>query len=1352
MAKTKTRKSILKAVAAGFACMMCCAFFPANAIANAADYTGDAANANVSRISVNGEGQTLRVKEGTMVTVPAASYTHAGTTYKFEDLTSDAMKASTKVVYKGTGEEVAITEGKFAAARVGTYVITYTVEKDGIPYSYDMSVVAEATEVSFDFEANTSSVIPSVYDVTYAEGKDVELPLPTVFDADKEEILKNAAANFTTENDTSAITGDMYVNISLTNGGEGVAISDKEVDGQKVFYIKGSDISKKSDGTNYDYEGKEFKVIYSFYQKVGSDFVYVDSTSKTFTVKSNYYYKTDAKDANARGYELDGAFSTTFPDSASVGIEKTLPSVVATTKAKNSPAGEIISVYYSIQVLKMDENAKYTIDVTADTITDGNKFTAKEEGSYKFIYTAKDFYGNEVDKDTVTRTITNVKDTISASVFMYDAVNPGYDAEKKTYQSAENLLKTKGLNRNIIIYAIGGTDNMVENDKIELRREIRTYGGTTVFSIDQKEYDAYNLVFAPTLTADTTGMSQAEKENALYKQIVDENFALRSQILLEGKDAEDPAVIKAHMAGKYLLVTTEFNKDAFGNELVAGLSEDDEEALSKMMDKGYAYIPAEEKQNATFSNSEYTVRYFANDKVNNNTETRMAAKSIEFVKDFTDEAVPTLTFSSDLQAAYLPTDSFTFKAASATDTPDGRISATTAYRYLDENKDPVDDENAKGELSYFVQRYDTEKVKDKWYAQTGATPAAHAEGWYVEKGAESYTVDLSKKPTGAVYVEIFAYATDDYGNTGFFNKLVKIADATDLNMPTLVAATTVDQTYTAPDEIKLPTLTFSDDKVDFMTCEVAVYKVTKDAQGKVSKKYISSYGKNGEPDSYLKQYTVEGGYFRASVAGEYQVAITVKDAGNHSITSFFNYSVAEGSVDTLAPTIDNITSAEESLKPGVPLYLDPPSISMTKEEAFGYIGVEEDDDSNAATWYNVSAISATSNNYEIENNTYFTAYSEGTYKLQYTAYLLKYSKAAVESGDLKIVDGQLQDKDGKIVFLNKRNDFKVALLAEDGTITNEPASLVGLVEGYAIKNDSVITVTVSSATLSINESKMNLHYKGKTEYDKNDKIEIVKPTVEFDGDIETDAEKSTVTITKNSTTLATIKLSDWAKTEGISLKDYFEITADGKILLVMNDDGKYTITYKVVGTGKAGATASDSYTATLSAGDVVGPELELGDELVEAKYNVGDSLRIAFSNTTIDESVLSTSDLVTKDVEKLLKTLVVKVKYEDGSYETLKNQATEEGYYDYSYDLEKKGTYTLSFAVTDEAGNTTTKYKEIEVGSQEASTVDAKEVIGGVLIGLSVALLAGVVIYFVVSKKKLDKKEKSYRKDNKSKR
>ena len=81
----------------------------------------------------------------------------------------------------------------------------------------------------------------------------------------------------------------------------------------------------------------------------------------------------------------------------------------------------------------------------------------------------------------------------------------------------------------------------------------------------------------------------------------------------------------------------------------------------------------------------------------------------------------------------------------------------------------------------------------------------------------------------------------------------------------------------------------------------------------------------------------------------------------------------------------------------------------------------------------------------------------------------------------------------------------------------------------------------------------------------------------------------------------------------------------------------------------------------------------------------------------------------------------------------------------FEYKLEQAGTYTLNISVEDEAGNTTTRTFSFEVTADEKSSVDVKEVMGGVLIGLSVAILAGVVIYFVVSKVKLDKKEKRYK-------
>ncbi|MBO5394423.1 MAG: hypothetical protein J6A28_00765, partial [Clostridia bacterium] len=310
------------------------------------------------------------------------------------------------------------------------------------------------------------------------------------------------------------------------------------------------------------------------------------------------------------------------------------------------------------------------------------------------------------------------------------------------------------------------------------------------------------------------------------------------------------------------------------------------------------------------------------------------------------------------------------------------------------------------------------------------------------------------------------------------------------------------------------------------------------------------------------------------------------------------------------------------------------------------------------------------------------------------------------------------------------------------------------VEKHIIENDSIITLTVASASLSVNDNSMDLHYKDQDEYKLEDSIEIIKPIVDFNGNVDIDEERTTVTITKNSTTLASIKLSEWADNKGISLKDYVKVE-DGKISLIFKDDGKYTISYKVEGTVGAG----DTYSVTLSAGDVVAPELEIGDNILNEKsYNVDTPLSISFSNKDLDDSILSFSDINTNE-DELLETLVVKIKYEDGAYEELENVAVNsdadkaEGKvnYVYNYEFEQKGKYTLSFTITDKAGNKTTKYKEIEVGVDEASSADVAEIMGGVLIGLSVVLLAGVVVYFVASKKKLDKKEKSYRRETKSK-
>ena len=126
---------------------------------------------------------------------------------------------------------------------------------------------------------------------------------------------------------------------------------------------------------------------------------------------------------------------------------------------------------------------------------------------------------------------------------------------------------------------------------------------------------------------------------------------------------------------------------------------------------------------------------------------------------------------------------------------------------------------------------------------------------------------------------------------------------------------------------------------------------------------------------------------------------------------------------------------------------------------------------------------------------------------------------------------------------------------------------------------------------------------------------------------------------------------------------------------------------------------------------------------------------------------LTVSDKVTTDADTLLETLEVRLTNNDTDESwTLENTA--ESGYAYEHDLDQAGDYTLTISVRDAAGNRAEKSVSFTVSTDATTPVNVQEVLGGILIGLSVAVLAGVVIYFVVSKVKLDKKEKGYKVNN----
>ena len=68
--------------------------------------------------------------------------------------------------------------------------------------------------------------------------------------------------------------------------------------------------------------------------------------------------------------------------------------------------------------------------------------------------------------------------------------------------------------------------------------------------------------------------------------------------------------------------------------------------------------------------------------------------------------------------------------------------------------------------------------------------------------------------------------------------------------------------------------------------------------------------------------------------------------------------------------------------------------------------------------------------------------------------------------------------------------------------------------------------------------------------------------------------------------------------------------------------------------------------------------------------------------------------------------------------------------------FDEAGTYEVVYEVTDKNGNTATTKYTITVTAASGNTVNPVTVITIVLVVVAVALIAGIVVYLVVSRKK----------------
>lgn len=175
--------------------------------------------------------------------------------------------------------------------------------------------------------------------------------------------------------------------------------------------------------------------------------------------------------------------------------------------------------------------------------------------------------------------------------------------------------------------------------------------------------------------------------------------------------------------------------------------------------------------------------------------------------------------------------------------------------------------------------------------------------------------------------------------------------------------------------------------------------------------------------------------------------------------------------------------------------------------------------------------------------------------------------------------------------------------------------------------------------------------------------------------------------------------------------DHYEFTP--------NKNGVYTVTYQAV--DYAGNITTEKY--SIAIGDVTAPTLS--GTTAPHSYKIGETLKVDLSQLSLTDDTDTTrtgSSAVNSN------NLTVTLTGPDGSVELTKADDI------YSYKFEKAGTYTLKYAVKDNAGNTDDLTYTFEVKGKSTSTSISEKAWGIGLIVLSVVILGGVVVYFVKTK------------------
>lgn len=1022
MEKTKT-KTILRSGALVLTGMMCVGAIPAGLTTLKVGASTDLGKESIYLLNAKDsavKGEVYKIRQAYFGGTARIPFGLTSGSYAYDDIESEVngvtnIESSITVTY-ANGVSIDVTKttddkslgqtetgdkiyGTFPVEYAGEYTITYSMTIDGKTYSMNYKVNSEKSTASFSFENTNNDAIPTIYDMNYSKAKEgesykkVKFSKPVIYDAEGKKIdIDNDAFVYSKAQATGKSD---FVVVSVTNGKTPIASSGLNITADGEVEI-----------TEALTAGK-YTITYKYYSKAptSESAQFVADASRSFEVKNDT--DTEGKGvAYYNDYELK--INTNSTPTFVTKVETVLPTITATGKFKDVSGASVTeeaNVTYTVKAFISESAGTYTKEVTATDIyknEDGKwAFKPSKDGRYQIVYEATDFYGHKAETRITT---SDVKDTEKPVAYIYDASDLTNDVANGKFNDASSKLKTKAFKENVVIYAVGGTDN------VAIKNLQRRLYYTSSNQITIEGYNGYNLIFGYNYDSLRTqnylidqAMTSVTNEEQAKEWLKTNNYL----IVRTNKEFAEIASVLGTDNKINGLEINETNKKAIREYLA-----ENEELLAG---KGIAYVDTD----YSLSLGSYTVYYEATDTAGNSNKSDDTAYSINITNTSDiDAQAPEITFSTVLEDSYTTKDVVTFSAPTVVDDIDSRKYTDIYYEYK------------LGESSYSEKHY----FED-----------------------EKYSIDLSKAPETAVGVRITVYAEDDFGNKATLTKEFAISDVNDSDVPVFVSESD-GSSYTGltqGQEVELPTLTYRDSYADIMNYNVRITAIDGTTRRDIS--YFDDFS-SWNLSGLKKNFVLSAGKFVAAYAGKYEVSITVSDpAGNH-ITNFYNYTVNTNVEDYFKLICSGSINGSGTAEAGEAVTFAVPTLSYTLADSNQALYGIADEDTKAVKNFSIEKVSGGS--ITKKSNTTYVLEEQGTYKFKYKAYFSIYDTTLMSADD----KGVFVEESGTKYYAYMNGD-NVAFESEAGATLSDVSAYQGKYKEIVQESD-VKSITVSAKSES----------------------------------------------------------------------------------------------------------------------------------------------------------------------------------------------------------------------------------------------------------------------------------------------